>query len=106
MYIYSNPIEVLCYTWQFSPGLKLFGTQRVGDVLDGVTQTVSEVIGGVDTPGVPRVGVRGVLDAVGYRILLTVLHNVLHTKCRLYGNACHVTLIGTEVDMTCTLHTD
>lgn len=68
----------------------------MGDVLDGVTETVGEVIGRVDTPGVPGVGVRGVLDAVGYRILLTVLHNVLHTKCGLYGNACQMTLTGTR----------
>ena len=66
-----------------SPGLKLLGTQRVGNVLNGVTETVGEVVGGIDTPGVPGMGVRCVLNAVGHWVLLTVLHNVLHTKCSL-----------------------
>lgn len=33
-----------------SPGLELLGTQRVADVLNGVTQTVGEVIRWIDTP--------------------------------------------------------
>ena len=69
--------------WGSPPGLELLGAERVGDVLDGVTEAVGEVVGGVDTPGVASVGVRGVLDAVGHRVLLAVLHNVLHTKCGL-----------------------
>lgn len=32
------------------PGLKLFGTQRMGDVFNRVTQTVCVVIGRVNTP--------------------------------------------------------
>ena len=35
------------------PCLELLGAQRVGDVLEAVTQAVSKVIGGVDTPCVP-----------------------------------------------------
>ena len=66
-----------------SPGLKFLGTQRVGNVLNGVTEAVGEVVGGVDTPSISRVGVRCVLNAVGHWVLLTVLHNVLHTKCSL-----------------------
>ena len=52
----------------------------MADVLDGVTQTVGEVVRGVDTPGVPGVGVRGVLDPVGHWVLLAVLHYVFHTQ--------------------------
>lgn len=33
-----------------SPSLKLLGTQGVGDVFDGVTETVCIVVGGVDAP--------------------------------------------------------
>ena len=64
---------------KFSPGLELLGAQRVGNVLNGVTEAVGEVVGGVDTPGVSGVGVRCVFDAVGDRVLLAVLHDVSHT---------------------------
>ena len=67
------------------PGLELLGAQGVADVLDGVAQTVGEVVGGVDAPGLARVRVRRVLDAVGHRVLLAVLHDVLHTQSSL-GN--------------------
>lgn len=33
-----------------SPGLEFLGAERVGDVLDGVTETVRVVVGGVDAP--------------------------------------------------------
>lgn len=42
------------YFWSV-PGLKFFGAQGVGDVLDGVTQTVGVVVRGVDTPAERRV---------------------------------------------------
>ena len=50
----------------------------MGNILEGVTETVGEVISGVDTPLVPSAGVRYVLDAVGHRVLLAVLHSKLH----------------------------
>ena len=50
------------------------------DVLNGVTETVRIIVGGVDTPLVSRVGVGCVLDTVGHWVLLAVLHDELHTK--------------------------
>lgn len=55
MYIHPkqirNPPSYTHYmTSASSPSLELLGTQRVGDVLDGVTQTVCIVVGGVDAP--------------------------------------------------------
>lgn len=47
------------------PDLKLQGAQRVGDVLNRVTQAVREVVGRVDAPLVTGVGVRHVLDPAG-----------------------------------------
>ena len=64
----------------YVPGLEFFGAKGVGDVLNGVTQTVGVVIGGVDTPGVPRVRVRGELDPVGHWVLLSILHDVFHPQ--------------------------
>ena len=77
------------------PGLELLGAQGVADVFDGVAQTVGEVVGGVDAPGLARVRVRRVLDAVGHRVLLAVLHDVLHTQSSL-GNGIWEWNIGME----------
>ena len=66
-----------------APSLELLGAQRMTDVLNGVTQAVSEVIGGVYAPGVPGVGVGGVLHPVGHGIHLAVLHDVLHAESSL-----------------------
>ena len=71
-----------------SPGLELLSAERVCDVLNGVTEAVSEVIGGVDAPGVPAMWVGGVLDAVGHRVHLTILHNVLHAESSLCVFVC------------------
>jgi hypothetical protein len=55
MYIHPkhirNPPSYTHYmTSASSPSLELLGTQRVGNVLNGVTQTMCVVIGGVDAP--------------------------------------------------------
>ncbi len=63
-----------------SPALKLLGAERVGDVLDGVAEAVSVVVGGVDAPFVAGPVVSRVLDAVGYRILLALLQGDLHPQ--------------------------
>ena len=65
------------------PSLELLGAQRVRDVLNGVTQAVSEVVGGVDAPGTPSVGMGSVLYPVGHGIHLAVLHDMLHAECSL-----------------------
>lgn len=72
-----------------SPGLELLGTEGMCDVLNGVTEAVGVVVGGIDAPLVPRVGVGRVLDSIGHRVLFAVLHNQLHTKggLRWEGNA-------------------
>ena len=66
------------HTHTHTPGLKFLGAERVTNVLNGVTETVGVVIGWVDTPPVPGMGVGGVLDSVGHRILFAVLHGQLH----------------------------
>lgn len=57
--IQSLPSVTADVLWRFYfwsvPGLKFFGAQGVGDVLDGVTQTVGVVVRGVDTPAERRV---------------------------------------------------
>ena len=65
------------------PCLELFGTEGVGDILDGVTETVSEVIGGVDAPLVPCSMVGSELDTVSNWVLLTFLQDGLHSQGRL-----------------------
>ena len=56
------------------------GAERVGNMLDGVAEAVGEVVGGVDAPLVPRPVVRRELNAVRHRVLLPILHHVLHSK--------------------------
>ena len=50
------------------------------DVLNGVTETVGVVIGGVDAPLVSGTWVGSVLDSICYWVLFAVLHEELHTK--------------------------
>ena len=49
-------------------------------MLNGVAEAVGVIIGWVDTPLVPGVGVGGVLDPVGHRVLLAVLHGQFHAE--------------------------
>eukprot|EP00042_Codosiga_hollandica_P017248 m.46660 g.46660 ORF g.46660 m.46660 type:complete len:495 (+) comp47445_c0_seq1:1145-2629(+) len=60
--------------------LELLGAERMRDVLDGVADRVSEVVGRVDTPIVASAVVRGELDAESNRIDLSVLHDVLQPQ--------------------------
>ena len=53
---------------QRTMGLKLQGTQGMGDTLQGVLNGVSEVIHGIDAPLVAGAVVRHVLDAVDGRV--------------------------------------
>ena len=98
---HSHSVISVVTTFTFSnlgghvPGLELLGAQGVADVLDGIAQTVGEVVGGIDAPGLARVRVRRVLDAVGHRVLLAVLHDVLHTQSSL-GNGIWEWNIGME----------
>ena len=60
--------------------LELLGAKRVRDVLDGVVEAVGEVVRRVDAPLVAGARMMRVLDAIGDRILLAVLHGVLHAQ--------------------------
>ena len=51
-----------------APGLKLQGTQRVSDVLQGIHQAMGVVIAGVDAPGVTAMRMLRKLDSVGYEV--------------------------------------
>ncbi len=68
-----------------SPCLELLGAKRVSDVLNRVTETVGVVIGRVNTPLVTGVGMRGILDPVCYRVLLSIFQGHLHTQSGLGG---------------------
>ena len=68
------------------PGLKLFGTERVSDILYGITQTVCIIVSGVNTPLVPGMRMRGKLDTVSHGILFPVLQRHLHSKSGLTRN--------------------
>ena len=52
----------------------------MSDVLDGVAEAVSVVIGGVDAPLVASSVVGGVLDPVGHRVLLALFESDLHPQ--------------------------
>ena len=53
-----------------SPRLELLRAQRMGDILDGITETVSVVISRIDAPLVSTSLVVTVLDTVRYRVNL------------------------------------
>ena len=53
----------------FAAGLELEGADGVVDVLERVARAVGPVVGGVDAPAGPGVGMGGVLDPVGDEIV-------------------------------------
>lgn len=58
--------------------LELPSAEGVGDILNGVTEAVSIVIGGVDAPPILGSGVWLVLDPVRHWVLFTVFQGHLH----------------------------
>ena len=68
---------------RFPSRFELQGAEGIVDVLDGVDETVLEVVGRVNTPFVAHVGVRDILDSVGDRVphaRIGTAHVYLHTK--------------------------
>lgn len=61
------------------PCLKFFSTQGMCDVLYGVTQAMSVVIGWVNTPEIFAVRVRSEFDPISYWVLFAVFHSQFHT---------------------------
>lgn len=64
----QNPVVKL------SSDFELQGTQRMGNVLETVDDTVSEVISRVDTPFVPNVGMGNISDPVCNGVSHTRVH--------------------------------
>ena len=60
--------------------LELPSAEGVCDVLNGVTETVGIVVGGVDAPLPPSPWVRLVLDPVCHWILLAIVQSHLHAQ--------------------------
>ena len=62
------------------PCLELLGAEGEGDVLHGITQAVSVVVGGVDASLVLGTVMVSILDPVDHRILLTLLQRCPHPQ--------------------------
>lgn len=67
---------------------ELLGAEGVCDILDGVTEAVSVVVGGIDAPLSASAGVRVVLDPVSHRVLLAIAQSHLHPQCGLALSIC------------------
>lgn len=61
--------------------LELPGTERVSDILNGVTETVGIVVGRVDAPLATSPWVSLALDPVCHWIFFTVFQSHLHAQC-------------------------
>ena len=53
----------------------------MSDVLNGVAETMGEVIGGIYTPVCPGTMVRMNFDPIGHWVLLSIAQENLHPQC-------------------------